>query len=98
MMFSPAELKRIEELAYDGYFSPEEVVVALDKTMHDLDEALAKDKEQAIVKAYLKGHTRARADLQRDLLNMARGGDGTKEQLDAIKYILATKYAHNDMS
>lgn len=93
-----AELKKIEELAYDGYFAPEEIMIALDKNMHHLDYALERDHEQKIHQACLKGHARARADLQRDLLSIARGNDGTKEQIDAIKYILATRYAHNDMS
>lgn len=92
------ELKQIEDLAYDGFFSPEEVMLSLDKTMQDLDDALAQDEEQIIAKSYLKGHMRARAHLQRKLLDMVDDDERSKEKLDTIKYLLATRYAHSDMS
>jgi hypothetical protein len=91
------ELKKIENLAYEGFFSPEELAVALDKTMEDLEAALEQDTEQVIAKAYLKGHQRDKAETQQELRRIIREGDeGRRERLDAIKYVLSTRFAHNE--
>lgn len=91
------ELQKIEELAYEGFFSPEEVMVALDKTVEDLEAALEEDAEQKIAKAYLKGHQRDKAEVQQELRKIVREGDeGRRERLDAIKFILSTRFAHNE--
>ena len=91
------ELQRIEQLAYEGFFSPEEVMIALDKTVEDLETALENDTEQRIARAYLKGHQRDKAEVQQELRRIVKDGDeGRRERLDAIKYILSTRFAHNE--
>lgn len=90
MEFDNEQLKEIEEFSY-SLLHPKDIAVVLQVDYHCFVEQLH-DKRSAVYQAFYRGHLRAKAAMQRSLVESAKQGSHPAYKEAAVLLKEATSY------